>query len=118
MHACARVQCYDVFTFSNITEDGHSSNKPIAELGVLNWAAMHMAAASFGGPRSHIFIELACAFVFVRTFRFQQLTLCSSHYCSKLSLFLPHKVDAQKAKAKFDVNRRVLDVTMPIIRDL
>lgn len=40
-----------------------------------------------------------------------------SSSCSKLSMYLPHKVDEDKGKAKWDKDKKVLSVTLPIIRD-
>lgn len=35
----------------------------------------------------------------------------------KLSMYLPHKVDSDKGKAKWDKDKKALSVTLPIIRD-
>uniref|UniRef100_A0A7S0WQ44 PIH1D1/2/3 CS-like domain-containing protein n=1 Tax=Chlamydomonas leiostraca TaxID=1034604 RepID=A0A7S0WQ44_9CHLO len=43
------------------------------------------------------------------------LKLNSTQY--KLSIYLPHKVDEDKGKAKWDKDKRVLSVTLPIIRE-
>lgn len=43
------------------------------------------------------------------------LKLSSPHY--KLSIYLPHKVDGEKGKAKWDGKAKVLSISVPIIRE-
>jgi len=35
----------------------------------------------------------------------------------KLYLHLPHKVEHEKGKAKFDSDKSLLDLTLPVLRD-
>ena len=35
----------------------------------------------------------------------------------RLAVYLPHKVDAERGKAKWDAAKKTLSVTLPIIRD-
>jgi hypothetical protein len=37
--------------------------------------------------------------------------------CSKLSTHLPHKVDHERGKAKWDSSKKQLRVVLPIIKD-
>lgn len=43
--------------------------------------------------------------------------LASSLPCSKLSIHLPHKVDGERGKAKWDSTKKVLSITLRIIRE-
>ncbi|GIL55027.1 hypothetical protein Vafri_10693 [Volvox africanus] len=43
------------------------------------------------------------------------LKLSSPHY--KLSIHLPHKVDGERGKAKWDASKKVLSVTLRIVRE-
>lgn len=44
-------------------------------------------------------------------------TLRCPRACSKLSVFLPHKVEHEQGKARFDMATKMLHVTLRIIRE-
>ncbi len=49
--------------------------------------------------------------------RRQRFAWLSLLWRSKLSIYLPHKVDEDKGKAKWDGGKKVLLVTLPIVRE-
>ena len=45
------------------------------------------------------------------------MMILSSVYCSKLSVYLPHRVNEDKGKAAWDGKKEILSISLPIIRE-